>query len=349
MQLVGIFFLVSIFLLTVWLMGCFFWNTNGKKTDDALFLGFFIYYSVFEVFAFPLIMKLKPLSYLTCIWIFVLICFYLFSIWHFLLKRGYKNVNISIKQKWMNPFLIIALLLFFVQTSYMLIHSQNGWDAAYYIPNVVQSIDTNTMYIYMNGNGQKAPNIYVRYAISSLYMHDAVLGQFSGIHGAIICRWFNTIVCSLFSTLIVYKIGKLLLREEKKVIFFIIFWILANFGLTTIFFPSAFLIERAYEGKAYCNNIVIPAVIYVFLKIYRYPDEKINWIELFWVNMASVAISSSSLAVVPVLNGALFLGHLISKKRIKDIGKIILCILPSVMYFFIYALYQYGSFKVIIP
>lgn len=348
MQLVYIFFIIAVFILIVWLMGSSFLRAIQKNSEDALFLGFFIYFSVFEILAFPLIMTLKPLSYLTYIWAFLIGILCIYSILYFILKKRNRNIR-RMKVKKLNLPFMIMLLLLVIQTSYMVMHSQDGWDAAYYIPNVVQAIDTDTMYVYMNGDGFKTPNIYVRYAISSFFMHDAVLGQFFRVHGAIICRWFNTVVCSIFSSLIVYKMGLLLFKKKEAAYHMISIWVLANMGVGAILFPNAFLMERAYEGKAFCNNIVLPAVIYIFLKIYQNPNENLNWIELFWVNMASVAISSSSLAVVPVLNGCLFIGHLSREKRIKDVGKMFICILPSVAYFLIYALYQYGGLKVIIP
>lgn len=336
---------IILFFIAIWMMGSLFLIlVNGnKKEGNTFFIGFFVYYSVFQFLALPLIFTFRPLSWLSVIWgIMIVVCF----AWIIVLYKKNniikKNCMIKKQDGRLSPERIIMFFLVVLQTYIMLVHEYNGWDTAYYIPNVNTSIATDSMYLFDGTLGSPAIRLNLRYAMSSFYMHDAVLGQIFGIPGTLVCYYFNGIVCSIFSAFIVYKIGILLFQKRKWADIVVSFWVLANLGIGNMYFASDFLIERSYEAKAYCCNIIIPAVIYVFLKIYKEQENKENWIWLFVINLSCVAISESSMLLVPILNGCLFVGHIIIEKRIRNLGKMVLCLLPNICYLFVYLLFNLG-------
>ncbi|MBD5542610.1 MAG: hypothetical protein HDR00_15730 [Lachnospiraceae bacterium] len=351
MPLIGLFLVIICFLIIIWLMGSLFLVILKDHEENALFLGFFIYFSLFQALAFPMILSLRPLSWLTYSWLFVIVCICIAAVcYRRLLKERLKRLMDACKCRDIFTFsgiLMIGLAL--AQLYYALMNPTNGWDTAHYVPNVVKSIATNSMHIYQGSTGLLEETIDLRHALSSFYMHDAVIGQISGIHGAIVCKWFNVIICHLLSVVTVYKVGTLIFKKKESVQAMVCFWVIANFGAYTIYMPNAFFMGRGLEAKAYCCNIVIPAVIYIFLKIYQEPEIRKNWIELFIINLSSIAISASSILVVPFINGCLFIGHLMIEKRIRNIKKMIVCLLPNTFYLLLYLLYQLGYFTVVIP
>lgn len=337
--------ILILFIITIWLMGNLFLILvkGNRSVGDSFFIGFFLYYSIFQILALPLIFTFRPLSWLSLAWgIVIVACF----VWTFVLYGRKKNIiKVRIQAKRKNHLSLRAFSMFLLiafQTYIICVTICNGWDTAYYIPNVNTSIATNTMYLFEGTLGRPEVNMNLRYALSSFYMHDAVLGQVFGVPGTLVCRYFNGIVCSIFSAFIVYKIGLLLFHQKKWAESVVIFWTLTNFGIGTMYFADTFLLERSYEAKAYCCNIVIPAVIYVFLKIYQEPNKNDNWIWLFIVNFSSVAISESSMLLVPILNCLLLLGNCIVEKRIRDLGKMTICLLPNIGYLLVYLFYSLG-------
>lgn len=349
MQIVVMILTVFLFFLIAEMLGTIYNNCIFKKKGNTLFIGFFLYFALFELVALPMIMMQKHLSALRNIWgivcIIVVICGACFA-----LKKRNKNVEKISESIWTRhePGLYVVFILLILQTIIAFLWPNNSWDTAFYIGNVVKAMQTDTMYLYDGYTGWKDATINLKYAMCSFYMNDAVIGSVLGIHGAIVCRWFNTIVCQFFSAYIVYRLGIELWEEKKSAYAFVCFWILANLGLPTEFFASSFLLNRSYEAKAFCANIVLPGVLYILLKISKNPMEKGNWISLFVLNIASVAISSSSLMLVPLLEGIMFAVMIVIKKRPRYILHSFVCMIPCCFYLLLYLLNHFQIMKIMI-
>lgn len=340
---------VVLFLIFLWLIGIFYSSLFGNENENPIFMGLFIYFALFQVLALPLILNLKPLSYLTKSWSLLVMVCCLCMIVIGVQRRIIPNRLRHIKQTvcsfsdWLSIGAMGVLLLVFLY--FVLIQDLTGWDTAFYIPTVNQSLLTDTMYIYYGASGNKDIMLNLRYAISSFYMHDAVLGQFFHIHGAVVVRYFNSIICVLFSALTVFQIGKLI-YNNRNAYYLVIFWIILNFGTSTIYEPNSFLLYRAYEAKALCCNVIIPAVIYQVMLIFMGPENKANWINLFIINLASVAISASSLLIIPVLNACMFIAFFIFNRKIRYGCRMVFCLIPNFIYLCIFYLYQTGIYRI---
>lgn len=334
----------------VWLMGCFFVKLvdKGTKNESPLFIGFFLYYALFQMIALPLICTLSALSELSVLWVGCVVALSIISILY-CRKDITKYLWAGVRRRAISMIDIIMIIAIIGQTALAMVQIYNGWDTAYYIANVNTSIETNTMYLYDGSTGLPERFLNFRYALSGFYMHDAVIGQVFNIPGALVCRYYNGIVCHVFSAYIVYKIGMVLWQDKKWAKLLVICSILVNCGIATVYFANAFLMERSYEAKAYCCNIIIPAVIYMILKIYRESNRMRNWIYLFIINLSSVAISESAMLLVPILNGCMLLGHCIVEKKVRDLAKMVICLLPNIFYILIYFLYLKGIVIIRIP
>lgn len=348
--MVPVLIITILFFCIVWLVGCFFVKLvdKGTKNESPLFIGFFLYYALFQMIALPLICTLSALSELSVLWVGCVVALSIISILY-CRKDITKYLLAGVRRRAISMIDIIMIIAIIGQTALAMVQIYNGWDTAYYIANVNTSIDTNTMYLYDGSTGLPERYLNFRYALSGFYMHDAVIGQVFNIPGAIVCHYFNGIVCHVFSAYIVYIIGMFVWNEKKWAKVLVIVSVLVNCGISTIYFANAFLMERSYEAKAYCANIIIPAIIYIIIKIYREPKKKELWIYLFIINLSSVAISESSMLLVPVLNGCMLLGHCIVERRMRDLGKMLFCILPNICYVLTYFLYLKGIVDIRIP
>lgn len=334
----------------VYLIGSVCLKISSKNMDNesSVFIGFFVYYALFQIVALPLIFSFSSLSELSFLWLICVIVLCGVGVW--CRKSYYKRMYIKkVFAYGISAIDVLMIVLLMGQIFLALVQIYNGWDTAYYIANVNTAVKTDTMYVYEGTVGKQESYLNLRYALSSFYMHDAFIAQVFNIPGAIVCRYFNGIVCHVFSAYIIYRIGLLLWEEKKWAKLLVICSVLINCGITTVYISNAFLMERSYEAKAFCGNIIIPAIIYIILKIYRAPEKPDNWIHLFIVNFSSVAISESSLLLVPLLNGCMLLGHCLIEKSIRNLGKMILCILPNILYLVVYFLYLIGIITIKIP
>lgn len=326
---------------------------KDDKDETGVFVqGVLLYYALFQLIAFPMIVTFQKLSRLSAVWsgmIGIAVVLAVFFRKKMLTKELTKFTS-NMKREWKNPYFLIMILTILLELCFSLLQCYNAWDTAFYIPTVNAAVDTDTMYVYNGTSGWKQSALEMRYAMSAFYMYDAVLAKSFGISGAVVCRYYNTVLCHLCAAFIVYRIGMLLYHNQKKTSYLFVFlWTLANFGVHSVYLPNAFLMERAYEAKASCSNIIIPALIYYLMRVHECPEEKKRWIDLFVLNVASVGISASSLALVPLVNGCMMLGHLFLSKRMKDFYKCALCLFPCIVYLVFYLFCRKGLFVIQIP
>lgn len=338
MQIVGILIAVFLFVVLTAVLGKTYNNCINQKEGKALLNGFFLYFALFEIIALPMIMLKLPLHVLCILWMAVLVVIAVTGCISRVWRVKFKIENKAV-------FLVLVLLVL-LQIVVAVMKPNNSWDTAFYIGGVVKSVQTDTMYLYDGYTGWKDTVINLKYAMCSFYMHDAVLSRVMGIHAAVVCRWFNTLVCHIFSAYIVYCLGMEIWNKKKDACFMVIFWVIANLGMTTEYFAGSFLMNRSYEAKAFCANIVIPAALYYLLKIIKNPSLKSGWINLFVLNIASVAISSSSLLLIPLMEGIVLLIMIVIKRRPAYLKNSLLCVLPSIFYLALYMLNHFNIWKI---
>ena len=350
--MIAAFLIAFLFLLMIEMLGYIYNNFIEKKEGNNLLIGFFLYFALFQLVALSMILMQRPLHELSVVWsgicAMILGAFLLLAVHNQkkLRKTWEQKRNRQIKWNGETGILCVVVLLTLLQIYLACTWGNNSWDTAYYIGNVVQAVDTDTMYIFDGYTGLKDQIINLRYAMSSFYMNDAVISYISGIHGAIICRFFNVLICQILSVYIVYLLGKEIWDEKKRVYAFICFWVLANMGTSTGYLASCFLLTRSYEAKAFCANVVIPAAILILLRLVRTKGEKMHWHSLFVMNLASVAISASCLMLIPFLEGIFFLAYLFIMKKYKEIGRMFVCLLPSMAYLAMYMMSHLGLLQI---
>lgn len=350
MELCLTFLAVVLFFLISYMLGSIF-NKFVSKEENPLFIGFFLYYALFEIIALPLILMQKSLSTLMFTWGFV--CVMVAAFFLYALVKNKKGINEVIaknkdrysdftqKISWLCSVVLVGL-----ETLFSLLHPNNSWDTTFYIGTVVKSVDTNTMYIYDGYTGWKNVFINIKYAMCSFYMNDALIGIITKVHGAIICRFFNTVICHLIAAYIVYLLGRELFIEKKAAYGMVCVFAVANLGLGTGYLANDFLLNRSYEAKAFCANVVVPGLLLVLIRILKNSDNRKKWISLLVVNIASVSISSSSLLLVPLMCALLIGTNIFVTKKWNHILWLLICCIPNVMYLLLYFINQFQIIQI---
>ncbi len=323
----------------VCIKGC--WKAGILET---VCVGFFFYFVLFQIPAEILIFTKQKLHVLRLTWLCILIL--LLTASAVIIRKEQKKRDIPIRSE---NSMIIRLLFVLMAAAVVcecaaavLMQRNIGWDFAYYIGNMTTSAATDTMYLYDGSSGLLRKHIELRYALSAFYMNTAWISQMTGISALVLQKYVMGVLCVLLTNAVVYSFAMEVFRQDKKktamlvtlTVILTIFW--------DVYDTSAqFLMLRSYEAKAYCANVVLPMVLFLLYRIWKDDSDVRSWAELFLTAAASVAVSMSSLVLVPVLIGIMLLAHMLAARRFNWIliRRALYCVLPNLCYLLVYLAY----------
>lgn len=314
------------------------WETSGFQ---LILIGFFVYFSLFQIIALPMILMKKSLTSLNTAWWIICILLLVLTIVLAAVKRSFPLPEFKGFFKNISFAKIAAVgatgfLGYFVGVQRYL-----GWDTSYYIGTINISVYTDSMYIVDGYTGVAGEFMDLRYALSSFYMHSAVLCKTFRLHPALMQQYTIGTLCVVLSCIVVYLIGRELFPERKNSpAVLTLCWIFLNFFFKTDFTTSQFLLYRAYEAKAFCANVIALSVLYIVIRLWKQKMRgKQYWQELFLVVFASVPISMSSMLLIPAFLGIMLAVWLFVHRDLKVIPYGFICVLPNLSYILLYVLY----------
>ena len=338
----------------------------------TLGLGFFLYYGVFQLIALPCIFTKSSFTLLSRIWMILVFLVVLYFIFITIVKCLYsrkKAKRFSSKERSSVSFLgihwplskdmlsqeniiniLLGLLMLFLivrQCQYASLSSYIGWDTTYYIGTINTSLYTDTMYFYNGASGLPEKELPFRYALSSFYMNSAVWCDWFSIEAIPMQRYVITMVAQLITNTFAFLIAKSIWRTDiKKIFIFMIVNILCTFLFVADHTTAGFLLNRGYEAKAFCANILILATIYGVLELRDNVDNIRKWRNLFVILSATIAISMSAIVIIPVLAFTLLVMLFYHTRSLNVIKYGIICLTPNIMYALIYLLNEKGIFVI---
>ncbi len=314
---------------------------------EMVCLGFFIYHGLFQVIAEIMIFSKQKLHVLGIVWLAALI--FLVAVAFFALRQenrkyvGNTPRTLSGKTRF---FVLLMLAAVFCECAVAVLMQRNiGWDFAYYIGNMTTSVNTDTMYLYDGSSGKLLNKLDMRYALSSFYMNTAWISQMTGISALVLQKYVVGVLCVLLTNAIVYTFAmEAFQRDRKKAAILVTITVILTVFWDVYDTSAQFLMIRGYEAKAYCANVVLPMVLYLLYRIWIEDGSAENWAKLFIVAFASVAVSMSSLVLVPALIVVMLLAHLIVARRwnLRLLRNALYCLAPNLCYFLLYFSYAQG-------
>lgn len=327
------------------------WNI---EVPEIICVGFFLYFAIFQVIAEIMIFSRQKLHVLGNTWQIILILLLMMAASVLYSEKkankqappqvaGEKRIKPSIGTRLLFA-LMIAAIVCECLTAVML-QRNIGWDFAYYMGNMTTSVATDTMYLYDGSSGILREQIEMRYALSSFYMNTAWLSQMTGISALVLQKYVMGVLGVLLTDMVAYSFAmEAFSKERAKGYIFVTITILLTVFWDVYDTSAQFLMLRNYEAKSYCANVVVPMVFYLLYRIWKDDTRMRNWAELFLVSFASVAISMSSLILVPALIVIMLGAHLLVSKRwnVALFRRSIYCLLPNLCYLLVYVLYSGG-------
>ena len=225
-------------------------------------------------------------------------------------KRGYELAFLKgsgdIKSSWSRIkleekiMLVLFLLLVAFQMYMAFTTASFDGDDAYYGVQALMAQQFDTLYRINPYNGRSAP-VDVRHALALFPVWEAYIGSMSGVHATIICHSVVPLMLIPLTYVLYYQIGKALLKnhESQLPMFMILMGLWQMFGNISVYTTETFFLTRTWQGKSVAANFMIPAVIWIFLKLFgntEKKDERGLWLLLTALNLAGGA--SSSLAIL---------------------------------------------------
>ena len=329
------------------------WNLTGP---EVVCVGFFVYFALFQAVAEIMIFSKQKLHVLGWTWLGILVLW--LAVCASILwqgreqKKGAKSGSaVKVRPKAMVRMLILIMIAAVAAEclSAVLMQRNIGWDFAYYIGNMVTSVQTDTMYLYDGSSGRLRNTLELRYALSGFYMNTAWISQMTGIHALFIQKYVVGVQGVILTNLVAYSFAMEAFKGDKgKSAMLVAVTVILTLFWDVYDTSAQFLMIRSYEAKAYCANVVLPMVVFLCYRIWNQADKLQAWAELFLVALASVAVSMSSLVLVPAAIVLMVLAHMIVSRQWNGatVRRTIYCVLPNLCYMLIFFANQMKWFVV---
>lgn len=313
----------------------------------TLLFGFFTYYSIFFMFCVPIMVKFRPLSMLTKIWVPVALLIVVASVILFG-KSWYSKLRSCGNEIRKHPVIYLLLSLIVIFQIVIVTSSYNfTLDAAYYVANVATSVKTNMMNVYDPFTGAWQDHFEMRYFFATYQINDAVICQLTGIPALIQTKSVMAATIIILTNIVYYLIARLLLsgdESNKKTVLMMFMIFFLNLFFVTIYTSSLFLMTRTYEGKAIVGNLSIMTVFYLFIRLLSEEENNMLWVSLFLTCFGSTTISSSANMLIPAELSVLLIPVAIMKKKLSIFVKYLICAIPGICFALAFVLYVKGYF-----
>lgn len=336
---------VLIHLLIYTSFGLLLFKLLKKENIDSLpvcLIGFILYYALFQLINLPLVLSFQTLKTNTLIWSIFCIASFTLSIifckekWIFLYFSLLNTIKKMSILGWVSIGTITLLIVLCTANNY------NDYDDAYYIGNINTSLETNTMYLYNPLTGDKLQWLFLRYALSSYMMANAVICQVLHLPAIIIMKVVLPLVFIVLSSMIYYKIAKIFFQEDAYAPYlFLIFLTLLNiFGNYSIYSSSRFYLLRTAQGKSITSSIILPFMFYIYIRLFKEHKDIFYWVLLFFISIAAASITLTATFLFALSMCAFAIVLCITKKDWNVLPKSFLCIAPSFAFFIIFWLFN---------
>lgn len=210
-------------------------------------------------------------------------------------------------------------------------------DDVVYVGAATTSVDTDTVFRYNPQSGlpikDMNENSLDRVAAAPLHVFVAAVSKFSGVRPAVLCHTVLPPILSIYFFFTIYLIGGLLFQHDrtKTALFTLFSWLAIIYSGFSVYTSGNFLMVRSWQGKGIFCGLIIPAALYLFIRLYQQkgilhgPDA----LCLLAVSMAAALATSMGAALLCMMAAVWLLMLLI---RFRHFGQTVisaLCFLPA--------------------
>lgn len=311
----------------------------------AVLLGYFCYFSIFEVLCLPMVFLQTSLTFFAYVMTVVLGVAVIAACVAGM--RGWigqlKTIPGMLREHSVMFVILLAAVVF--QCFFVAVYYDGSADAAYYVGVASTSAYTDTLGTYNPYTGNVMKSFNIRYVFSCYPLHNAFVAKITGIPAIIQAKTIMAVVNAVIANLLYYQIGcRLFLRKSRKYADLLVtFLFVINLYCNSIYLPASFLFLRLYEGKAVLANIIFPMILYCSIRLYQDEKDRLIWVYLFICNLTAVTFSGSSFLVLFGCS-AVLLPILLLRRQVKLLRLWLVSVSPI---FFWAAVYLLAKLQVI--
>lgn len=347
----------AILIILFYILGCILTeliNIGKRSFLEKILIGFFTYFSVYQCLVLPMILMQKSFSLMCKIWIVILLCIIVIGIFYLHKRKKLYSVfkinPIALSKKELIK-CTVSLVFLLIALGLIVIQPYAGWDTGYYVGTMNEAIYSDRMYTHISNDGTMATVLDMQYVFNGAYfMQFALISALISVKPMVVAYFLMRGLGYFLSVSIVYLLGKEWFEDNViDSIMISVIYVIMNFCWNT-YLSTDFFVLRLYEGKGYCQNVVILFAFLCLVKIYRNEGDSNTWWKLlFLVSLTSVPLSMSSVLTLPAMLGiGVFALWVTDYKNISLIFKGCICVLPNVFYFIAYYLGNHGFYKITI-
>lgn len=265
----------------------------------------------------------------------------------------------------------IEWLLFLVLLAFQLYRaaayaSMDG-DDAYYVVESLIAQQADTMYSILPYTGRHT-GLDIRHALAVFPMWIAFVAQKSQVHATVLSHTIMPFVLIPLTYLVYLEIGRQLFDRqedwedrkrgataERLPLFMILMAVLQIFGNVSIYTNETFFLTRTWQGKAVAGSLVIPALLWLFVLLYRGRKKSVSdgqpkadvqrtgiWLLLVCVNITAGICSSIAVFLVSILMAVTALCLAFVERDYKVVFKMGAVCIPNVIYVLSYLIMGYS-------
>lgn len=308
---------------------------------DMILVGFMLYFTLFQLIAFPMKLWGAPLMVLTVCWTAAAAALVICAL---VLRRGnlaasFGNVKKALAEE-KTLWIFLLLLGGFALFLGLNIDHISDFDAGYYIGLSSSSVFSGTIERMNPNNGKILTDPHPFYLLNTNTVHSAVVCRISGISAVVESKFTFTVLISLVFEIFLYKAGRFLFPKKSRS-FAAAF---AALAITVLFFSysisgvSHYFAYRTYEGKSICAFLYMTAVFVFFLDVYRNEMSPWGWTGLALCCASACAFCNSAILLVPIITASLLIPVFLSRRSVRRLALSVLCLLPAALWLVIYML-----------
>ncbi len=228
---------------------------------------------------------------------------------------------------------VIALIVWHIAT--VIMHISYNYDDNFYVSESLTILSRNRLMTTLPSCGIEGSIFPATYLLVSWETFLAALSKFFLVSPAVLCHSLLPAFLIPLHYMAFYLAGREFSRRKDAV--FLFFVILLNFACgPSTYNQGAFLTLRIWQGKAVLVNILLPLMLYLFLRITKTKKLELrNIFFLFTVLLASQAATTVGTYLAPVLFGVYTLTCLIITRKLRLFLKLLIpiaAIVPFVIW-----------------
>lgn len=238
------------------------------------------------------------------------------------LQIAFKDI---LQKRWWHLILwVIAICLIIWHISMVILHVGPNVDDNFYVSESVTILSRNRLMNVLPACGIEGSIFPATYILVSWETFIAAISKLFIVSPAVLCHS----ILPAFLLPLHYMAYYAAAREisKRKTALFLLFVLLLNFtcGPST-YDQGAFLTLRIWQGKAVLVNILLPLLLYVFLRITKAKKLSIrNIFFLFALLLASQAATTVGTYLAPVLYAVYAITFLIINRKWKEFFKLLI-------------------------